>query len=154
MSKKNCPYISKDPWIMEFQNVFRISSRDKHVHKILNCKATFPDGSDGKDSACSAGDLSSTLGSGRPPGEGNGYPFHYSCIEIPWTQEPGGLQSMGSQRVRYDWVSDTFTFKAICLHKITNSKAVFKVSFLKYVQSKVFMVESLASVGIALAFNT
>ena len=52
-------------------------------------------------------------------------------------------------------MTDTFTFKAICLHKVTNSKAVFKVSFLKYdVQSKVFMVESLASVGIALAFNT
>ena len=29
---------------------------------------------------------------------------------IPWTEEPGGLQSMGSQRVRHDWVTDTFTF--------------------------------------------
>ena len=76
---------------MEFQNVFRISSRDKHVHKILNCKATFPDGSDGKDSACSAGDLSSTLGSGRPPGEGNGYPFHYSCIEN--SMDPGAWRA-------------------------------------------------------------
>ena len=55
---------------MEFQNVFRISSRDKHVHKILNCKATFPDGSDGKDSACSAGDLGSILGLGRFPEKG------------------------------------------------------------------------------------
>ena len=26
---------------------------------------------------------------------------------IPWTEEPGGLQSMGSQRVRYDWATDT-----------------------------------------------
>ena len=29
---------------------------------------------------------------------------------IPWTEEPGGLQSMGSKRVRCDWVTDTFTF--------------------------------------------
>ena len=35
-------------------------------------------------------------------GEGNGNPLQYSCLEIPWTEEPGRLQSMGSQRVRYD----------------------------------------------------
>ena len=29
---------------------------------------------------------------------------------IPWTEEPGGLQSMGSQRVRHDSVTNTFTF--------------------------------------------
>ena len=29
---------------------------------------------------------------------------------IPWTEEPGGLQSMVSQRVRHDWVTNTFTF--------------------------------------------
>ena len=28
---------------------------------------------------------------------------------IPWTEEPGGLQSMGLQRVRYDWVTNTHT---------------------------------------------
>ena len=27
---------------------------------------------------------------------------------IPWTEEPGGLQSMGSQRVRHDWVTNTY----------------------------------------------
>ena len=40
-------------------------------------------GSDGKESACSAGDLGSIPGSGRVPGEGNGYPLHYSCLENP-----------------------------------------------------------------------
>ena len=35
------------------------------------------------------------------PREGNGYPFQYSCLENP-IEEPGGLQSMGSQRVRHD----------------------------------------------------
>ena len=29
---------------------------------------------------------------------------------IPWTEKPGGLQSMGSQRVRHDWETNTFTF--------------------------------------------
>ena len=29
---------------------------------------------------------------------------------IPWTEEPGGLESMGSQKVRHDWVTNTFTF--------------------------------------------
>ena len=32
---------------------------------------------------------------------------------IPWTEEPGRLQPMGSQRVRHDWVTNTFTFKTI-----------------------------------------
>ena len=43
----------------------------------------FPGGSDSKESACNAGDLSLTPGSGRSPGEGNGYPLQYSCLENP-----------------------------------------------------------------------
>ena len=41
----------------------------------------FPGGSDGKESACSAGDLSSIPGSERSSGEGNGYPLQYPCLE-------------------------------------------------------------------------
>ena len=41
----------------------------------------------------------------RTNGEGNGTPLQYSCLENPRTEEPGGLQSMGSQRVRHDWVT-------------------------------------------------
>ena len=41
----------------------------------------FPGGSDGKESACSTGDLSSIPGSGRSPGEGNGNPLQYSCLK-------------------------------------------------------------------------
>ena len=40
-------------------------------------------GSDNKESACNAGDPGSILGWGRFPGEGNGYPHHYSCLENP-----------------------------------------------------------------------
>ena len=41
----------------------------------------FLGGSDGKESACSAGNTGSILESGRSPGEGNGYPLQYSCLE-------------------------------------------------------------------------
>ena len=43
----------------------------------------FPDGSDGKESACNVGDPGLTLESGRSPGEGNGNPPQYSCLESP-----------------------------------------------------------------------
>ena len=64
----------------------------------------FPDGSGGKESACQAGDLGSIPGSGRSPGEENGYSVQYShgilAWKFPWTEEPGRLQSMGSQGAR------------------------------------------------------
>ena len=70
-------------------------------------------GSDGKESACNAGDPGSIPGLGRSPGEGNGNLLQYSFFffflnsstlawRIPWTEEPGGLQSVGSQKVRYN----------------------------------------------------
>ena len=43
----------------------------------------FPGGSDGKASAYNAGNPGSILGLGRSPGEGNGTPLHYSCLENP-----------------------------------------------------------------------
>ena len=62
-----------------------------------------PGGSDGKESACNAGDLGLSPGSGRSPGKGHGNPLQYSGLEkTPWTEEPGGLQSMESQRVGHD----------------------------------------------------
>ena len=68
-----------------------------------------PCGSAGKEPTCNAGDLSSIPGLGRSPGEGNGYPLQYFALEVPWTDEPGGLQSMGSQRVRRDWATHIHT---------------------------------------------
>ena len=43
----------------------------------------FPGGSDGKVSACDAGELGSIPGSGRSPGEGYGNPLQHSCLENP-----------------------------------------------------------------------
>ena len=60
----------------------------------------FPGGSDGKESACNAGDPGSTLGSGRSLEK----EIATHCIildwRIPWTEEPGGLQFMRSQKIR------------------------------------------------------
>ena len=47
----------------------------------------FPGGSDGKESTCNAGDLGSISGSGRSPGEGNGYLLQYSHMENPMDRE-------------------------------------------------------------------
>ena len=47
----------------------------------LTVREDFPGGSDGKASACNVGDRGSIPGSGRSPGEGNGNPPQYSCLE-------------------------------------------------------------------------
>ena len=62
----------------------------------------FPRGSVGKESACNAGDPGSIPGSGRSLEKEMA--IHSSTIawKIPWTEEPGRLQSMGSQRVGHD----------------------------------------------------
>ena len=65
----------------------------------------FPNGSEGKESACNVRDLGLIPGLGRSPGGGHGNPLQCSCGDSPWTEEPDGLQSMGSQRVRHDWVT-------------------------------------------------
>ena len=64
--------------------------------------ASFPGGSDGKVSACNAGDLGSIPGSRRSPEEGNGNPLQHSSWKIPWTEKPDRLQPMGLQRVGHD----------------------------------------------------
>ena len=56
---------------------------------------------DGKESACSVGDPVLIPGLGRSPGEGNSNPLQHSACGIPWAKEPGGLQFIGSQRVRH-----------------------------------------------------
>ena len=97
----------------------------------------FPGGSDGKASVYNAGDLGSIPGLGRSPGEGNGNPLQYYCLEnlmdrgawqdhlekemaihsstiawkIPWTEEPGRLQSHGVAKSPTRLSNFTFTFR-------------------------------------------
>ena len=47
----------------------------------------FPGGSDNKKSPCNEGDLGVIPGLGRSPGEGNGYPLQYFCLENPMDRE-------------------------------------------------------------------
>ena len=62
----------------------------------------FLGGSDGKVSAYNVGDLGLIPGSGRSPGEVMAPHPSTLAWKIPWTEEPGRLQSMGSQRVGHD----------------------------------------------------
>ena len=58
-----------------------------------------PGGSDGKESACNSGDLGSIPELKRPPGESNGFPLQYSCLENSMDRGALWSSSMGSQRV-------------------------------------------------------
>ena len=59
-------------------------SDSKRVYMLLMINDIFNSGgSDGKASACNAGDLGSILGLGRSPAEGNGNPLQHSCLENP-----------------------------------------------------------------------
>ena len=61
----------------------------------------FPSGSEVKESVCNVGDPGLITGSKRSPGEGMS--THSSIAwRIPWTEEPGKLQSVGSQRVGHN----------------------------------------------------
>ena len=62
----------------------------------------FPGGSDSKESACSAGDSVRSLGQEYPLKKVLATHCSILAWRIPWTEEPDGLQSMGSQRVGHD----------------------------------------------------
>ena len=66
---------------------------------------SFPQSSVGKESACSAGDLGSISGWGRSPGEGNGNPLQYSCLENPMDRGAWRATVHGIARVRQDLVT-------------------------------------------------
>ena len=70
--------------------------RSNGVLRLLEIHTpTFPGGSDGKASACSAGDLGSIPGLGRSPRGGHSNPFQYCSWRIPRLEEPHGLWSTG-----------------------------------------------------------
>ena len=65
----------------------------------------FPGDSEGKESACNVGDTVWSLGHQDPLEEGMATHSSILAWSIPRTEEPGGLQSMGSQRIGHDWVT-------------------------------------------------
>ena len=74
---------------------------EEHQFKQLG----FPRSSVGKESACNAGDLGLISGLGRSPGEGNGYPIQYSCLENPMDRGAWWVTVHGVTRVRHDLVT-------------------------------------------------
>ena len=92
----------------------------------------FPGGADGKASVHNVRDLGSIPGLGRFPGEGNGNPLQYSCLENPMD---GGawcrLLSMGSQRVRHDWATSLSFF--LCIYdQIEVSLFIWRFRYSRY----------------------
>ena len=69
----------------------------------------FPGGSDNKQSACSAGDLGSIPGLGRYPGEENGNPLQYSCLNNPMDRGAWWARAHGATKSR-TLVINIFTF--------------------------------------------
>ena len=68
-----------------------------------------PGGSGSKESAFSAEEPGSIPGWGRAPGEGNGDPLQYSCLENPMDREAWQATVHGVAGVRHDWASNTYS---------------------------------------------
>ena len=66
---------------------------------------SFPGGSDGRASACDVGDRVWSLGQEDPLEKETATHSSTLAWKIPWMEEPGGLQSMGSQRIGHDWAT-------------------------------------------------
>ena len=71
-----------------------------------------PNDSDSKDSVCNAGDLGSIPGSGRSPGEGNGYQLQYSCLENPMDRGEKNCAHEGAGLFAY--FKESGSFMLIC----------------------------------------
>ena len=69
-------------WNMSPVFILQYINNIRKLIKILIVVMNFPDGSDGKESACNAGNPDSIPGWGRSLGEGNGYPLQCSCLEL------------------------------------------------------------------------
>ena len=96
--------------------ICRYSGRD--IYRYILIVLGFPGGLDGEESVCNAGELDLNPGLGRSPGEGNGNPLQYSCLEIPMDRSLAG--SMESQRGRTE-----------CLNTITMIVLIYSSLILK-----------------------
>ena len=72
----------------------------------------FPGGSNSKESACNMGDPGSIPGSGRSPGEGNGYPLQHSCLENSMDSGTWWAIVLGVPK-SWTWLRDSLFFRAL-----------------------------------------
>ena len=93
------------------------------------CGLGFPGGSGGKESACSAGNLSLIPGLGRSLEKEVATHSSILAWRIPQTEEPGWLQSIGSQRVGHYWETFTFCLIIFCMNLLVLQNFLF--SFLQ-----------------------
>ena len=84
---------------------------------LVKLLSGFPGGSEGTASACTAGDLGLIPGLGRSPGEGNGIPLQYSCLENPKNRGAWWATVHGVAKSRTRLSDFTFTFKLLSLLK-------------------------------------
>ena len=89
--------------ILVFVPAFCLPQAHIHVFSgIILCAQSFPGVSDGKQSACNVETQVQSLGQEDPLGEGMATLSSILAWRIPWTEEPGGLQSMRLQRAGHD----------------------------------------------------
>ena len=88
----------------------------------------FLGGSGSKESACNAGDTGLILGWEDPMEKWMATLSSILAWRIPWTEEPGGLQSTGSQRVRHDWATNTLYYVKMLSRYIQIRTTFFKVT--------------------------
>ena len=82
---------------------------------------SLPGGSEGKESACNAGDQVGSLGREDPPEKGMATLSSILAWEIPWTEKPGWLQSLGLQRVlawEISWTEEPGWLQAMGLQRV------------------------------------
>ena len=100
----------------------------------------FPDGSDGKKSACSVGDLGLTPGLGRSPGGGNGNPLQYFCLEnsmdrgySPWDCKESDMTERLTLSLSFTWYTTALIareplHKMVCLMGLNGQRDLLLIS--------------------------
>ena len=103
----------------------------------------FPGGSEGKASACNAGDSGSIPGSGRSPGVGNGNPLQYSCLENPMDREAwwATVHRVSKSQTR---LSD-FTLDNKVVFQFINGLSILKIIFSIFVSFWLVLITLLSS---------
>ena len=105
------------------------------ISRYLFFPLGFPGGSDRKESACDEGGPGSIPGWGRSPGQGNGNPLQYSCLENSHGQRSlvgWSLKSMVSKRVGHDWATNTFSLYGFSVVDFTEGSSPFGAPFLNF----------------------
>ena len=86
-------------WVF-FDSCFVIFETTTSLHiQVYTFPSPFPGGSDSKVSACNGGDPGSIPGLGKSPGEGNGNPLQYSCLENPMDRSLVGYSPWGRKEL-------------------------------------------------------